>query len=227
MCSTRFNACTAGFAIALLCGPAAAQAPAALVEELRGNPPGIQLMDYVTPGQIIRLGTDDVIILSYLASCVRESIAGGTVTVGQQQSNVKSGTVQRTKMPCGEGRAQLTSQQANQSAAMVFRDASGFSGRSQVTLHSVVPIIDVRGGSRLTVTRIDRKGERIKLLLDAGDLVHGAFYDFALANRRLTAGGIYRATLDGHSIVFKIHENASLIHTAVISRFLRFPAGPQ
>jgi hypothetical protein len=35
-------------------------------------------------------------------SCVRETITGGTVTIGTDQSEVKAGKVTRTKLDCGE-----------------------------------------------------------------------------------------------------------------------------
>jgi hypothetical protein len=42
---------------------ASAQSPAAVVEEIQGGVPGIQFMDYVDPGQVIRLGAHDRIVL--------------------------------------------------------------------------------------------------------------------------------------------------------------------
>src|SRR5258706_15347656 len=62
---------------------------------LPGNPSGVEFMDYVRAGQVIRLGPHQTIVLSYMASCVRETITGGTVTVGTQRSEVQSGHVRR------------------------------------------------------------------------------------------------------------------------------------
>jgi hypothetical protein len=77
---------------------ASAQSPAAVVEEMQGSVPGVQFMDYVDPGQVIRLGAHDRIVLGYLKSCWRETISGGTVTVGPEQSEVAGGEVARTKV---------------------------------------------------------------------------------------------------------------------------------
>jgi hypothetical protein len=41
-------------------------------------------------------------MLSYLHSCIRETITGGVVTVGIDQSEVQAGKVTRTKLDCGE-----------------------------------------------------------------------------------------------------------------------------
>src|SRR5262249_23532857 len=60
-------------------------------------------MDYVDPGQVIRLGAHDRIVLGYLRSCWRETISGGTVTVGTEQSEVAGGEVARDKVACEGG----------------------------------------------------------------------------------------------------------------------------
>ena len=58
----------------LTAGPAAAQAPVALVEDVQGKPDGVDFMDYVTMGQVIKLGPQDTVVLGYLKSCWRETI---------------------------------------------------------------------------------------------------------------------------------------------------------
>jgi hypothetical protein len=60
----------------------AAPIEVALVENVMGAPAGVKLMDYVETGKTIQLASNDGIVLSYLSSCVRESIAGaGIVTM--------------------------------------------------------------------------------------------------------------------------------------------------
>ena len=84
-------------AVLLVCtGAAFAQhAPVAVVEDVRGSPPGVELMAYVTAGQTIRLGREDTIVLSYLKSCARETITAGQVTVGSEHSVVEAGRINR------------------------------------------------------------------------------------------------------------------------------------
>jgi hypothetical protein len=65
-------------------------------------------MNYLHLGQVIRLNNRETLVLSYKASCVRETITGGTVTVGLDRSQVQSGEVQRSVGRCGEGKSQLT-----------------------------------------------------------------------------------------------------------------------
>ena len=68
-----------------------------MVEEIQGSVPGIAFMHYVDPGQVIHLGAHDRIVLGYLNSCWRETIRGGTVTVGAEQSEVAGGEVVRAR----------------------------------------------------------------------------------------------------------------------------------
>ena len=85
----------------------------AVVEGLTGNPSGLEFMDYVRAGQVIRLGPHQTIVLSYMVSCVRETITGGTVTVGTQRSEVQSGHVRRIEGHCYSGRMELTGEEAH------------------------------------------------------------------------------------------------------------------
>jgi hypothetical protein len=78
-------------------------------------------MEYVEPGKVIRLGAHDVIVLTYLYSCVQERIEGGVITVGREMSDVSSGKVERNTKTCDTGRMQLTAEIATQRAGAVFR----------------------------------------------------------------------------------------------------------
>lgn len=55
--------------VAMKVSPASAQSPSAVVEEVGAGVAGVQLMDYVEPGQVIRLGAADRLVLGYLKSC--------------------------------------------------------------------------------------------------------------------------------------------------------------
>jgi len=112
---SRFLASTAGqvqFAALVLAGAlgfpsvAAAADPfeVAVVESISGNSSGVAFMDYLHLGQVIRLSPHETLVLSYKASCLQETITGGTVTVGLDRSQVRSGEVQRSVGRCGEGK---------------------------------------------------------------------------------------------------------------------------
>ena len=65
-------------------------------------------MSYVETGKTFRLGPQDTMVLSYLDSCLRETITGGTVIVGIDHSEVQGGKVTRTKLDCGSNLFELT-----------------------------------------------------------------------------------------------------------------------
>ena len=91
-----------GGAVIALTTMAAAADPfkVAIVESITGNISGVEVMDYLRAGQVIQLRPDQTIVLSYAASCVRETITGGTVTVGIDRSQVLSGQISKFEVPC-------------------------------------------------------------------------------------------------------------------------------
>src|SRR6185437_4643807 len=120
-------------------------------------------MDFLSPGQVVTLHPGDTIVLDYLHSCARETIAGGTVTVGTDESTVTGGTVRREKVECDGGRMQLTAAQSATSGVMVFRDLRAVKPRSAphpLTLYGRSPIIDLPAGGTVLIERTDRPGER-------------------------------------------------------------------
>jgi hypothetical protein len=101
------------FAGALAATPALAGDAVALIESLAGQSQRVELMKYAHAGQVIRLGPDQTLVLSYKDSCVRETITGGTVTIGTDQSEVRSGEVTRMRGQCVVGRVDITDGQVS------------------------------------------------------------------------------------------------------------------
>ncbi len=216
-------------AVLALAGVAAAQVPVAVVEDVTGTPAGVEFMDYVSAGKVIRLAPAEVIVLGYMKSCWRETITGGTVTVGEEQSTVADGRVRREKVGCDGGKMQLTQQQASKSGAMVFRappkPAPG-AATPQLTLYGLSPVVEVKGGGTLVIERLDEPGERHEVAIAGQQLLRGSFYDFAKAEKSLAAGGLYRASVGPQQIVFKVDPYARPGQAPVVGRLLRFnPAG--
>ena len=87
---------------------AAAQAPVAIVEEIESKTARLEFMDYLRTGQFIRLGEGDRLVIGYFNSCWREVIVGGTVLVGNEESEVTSGSVERQKVRCDTGKKGAT-----------------------------------------------------------------------------------------------------------------------
>jgi len=219
---------SAPVAITLVAVPlsARAQAPVAVVEDVNSKSAGVEFMDYVAPGKVIRLGAADTLVLGYMNSCWQESITGGTVTVGASQSAVVGGKVQREKTACDGGKMQLSEQQASKSGAVVFRGTpKPSSAQPQLTLYGLSPVVDVKGGGHLVIERLDHPGERLETEIAAHQLFRGSFYDFAKAGQALKAGGVYRASVGARQIVFKVDPEAQAGNAPIIGRLLRLPAG--
>jgi hypothetical protein len=202
---------------------AAPMIPTALVEDVQGATADIEFMDYVGSGQVIKLQPGDVLVLSYLKSCEHETITGGTVIVGAEQSDVRDGLIVRTKVPCDGGRMRLSSQQASKSAASAFRLQSA---DIQPTLYARAPVVQLpkvpAGQDRtLLIERVDRRGERHKFQID-DTIAAAGFYDLAKVNVSLARGAIYDASIGGHKMTFAIDPKAASGPAPIVSRLLRF-----
>lgn len=207
-----------------LVAPAFAETPAAIVEDVQGKVDGVEFMDYVAPGKIIKLGPKASITLGYLKSCMRETISEGVVLVGAEQSTVQLGNVQRVKVPCDAKAAQLSEREANQSAATTFRtmrsDSKGTPAKLP-TIYGVAPLIQAKSGSTLVVERTDGKEPTISVPLKSDIMVGGKFYDFAKAGKSLTPGGTYLATLGTKRYTFQVDASATSSPTPIVGRLLR------
>lgn len=213
---------TALAATAALAGvPIAAGAgePAAIVEDAAGAS-GLQVMDYVEPGHVVKLGPDGRLVLGYLGSCQRETVVGGVVTVGRKQSAVKGGKVTRERVECDGGQLSLTTEQAAKSGVFVMRRPPG--GRAgaaeppRYRIFSTAPVVTVSSGATtLSIRRIDVPEAAIELPLG------GRTVDLAARGIALKAGATYRAEAGGRSVVFGVSAFASSSPGPVIGRLVR------
>lgn len=203
---------------------AAPLSPVAVVEDVTGAT-GVQMMDYVTPGEVIKLGPNATIVLGYLTSCNREKITGGTVIVGADHSDVVGGQVQRTTTPCGGGKIALNNAIADKSAAMAFREIphGGMQKpvQPQVTLYGRSPVVELKPIGALVIERIDVPGERHDIILADAHMVRGKFLDLASEDITLAPGGIYKARIGTQEIVFRVDHQAQAGETPIAGRLLR------
>src|ERR1700738_4307715 len=104
---------------------AAAQTPVAVVEDVQGKVTGVEFMDYVAPGKVIKLGPAGMVVLGYMKSCWRETITGvGSVIVGAAESTVHLGDVKAGKVDCDSNHVQLIDRTVGESAATVVRSVN-------------------------------------------------------------------------------------------------------
>lgn len=206
----------------LAASPASAADPVAIVEDAKGKL-DVDFMDYVEAGRVVKLGANDELVLGYLKSCWRETIKGGTVTVGTEQSAVAGGTVRREKMQCDGAKMRLSSDQAAKSGVMVFRapPRPGQTPAAEMTIFGVSPVLDIKGGGRVTIARLDRPGEPMSLDVPAQQLTRGSFFDLAKAGRALEPGGTYRLSVGDRQIVFKVDTEARPGQGPLLSRLIR------
>jgi hypothetical protein len=187
---------------------AGAQVPTAIVESVNGQVVGAEFMDYVVPGQVIKLGASGTIVLAYLASCTRETIKGGVAVVGTDESRTSLAEVSREKSMCDPVQPTMISG-TSAGGGMAFRNPPRKSSEERrQTIYSLTPVIEVAEGGTLVVERIDRPGERYETALSPQSLVKGKFLDFEALNRRLQPGGLYAATLGSRKAVFKVDQLA-------------------
>jgi hypothetical protein len=220
-----------GLIFSLVALPALAAEPVAIVEDAKGRNLDVDFMDYLEAGRVVKLAVGDELVVGYLASCWRETIKGGTVTIGAEQSSVAGGTVRREKVACSGTKMQLTSDQAAKSGVMVFRApprptaANASAAQPTQTIYGLSPVLDVKGGGQITIARLDQADAPVTLDIPAQQLMRGSFFDMAKADRALVAGGIYRISVggaaDARQIVFKVDSEAKPGAAPMLSRLLR------
>jgi hypothetical protein len=222
MAFVRLAAFLVGMAAATSAG---AQTPSAIVEEVAGHPPGVEFMDYVEPGKVIQLGPGDSIVLSYLVSCVRETIRDGAVRVGVDHSEAISAHIERTQVDCEAGKMLGAVGQTSDSASLIIRGERPMTIQPapdpEFTLYGLSPLVELNGGGKLVIARLDQDGEYLALIIDPNQLLRGRFLDLAAEGKSLTAGGVYGARWNGRLVVFRIDPNARSGQSPIIGRLLR------
>ena len=146
-----------------------AAGPVAIVEEIDSTGTRVQFMDFVDQNQVIHLGDKGALILGYLSSCLRETISGGTVTIGPEKSTVSGGKVTRERVECDGANMQLTLAQARQGGVMVFRDVrSSAMPRPAYTIYGTAPVILVPpGATEIVIERLDMPADLLRFVVGA------------------------------------------------------------
>ena len=205
--------------------PSIAQAPVAIVEDVKGNGVGVEFMDYVAPGKVIKLGANGVVVLGYMTSCWRETITGGVVIVGAEESKTSLSQVSREKVACEGSQAQLSNREATQSAATTFRSLDSSkqapAPRQRQMIYGLSPVIEMTQPGKLVIERVDVPGQRIEATVSPQSLVKGKFYDLAAAGTSLMPGGTYAATLGSRKAEFKVDALARPGASPIVGRLVR------
>ena len=199
----------------------AGQAPVAVVEDVQGKVTGAEFMDYVVPGQVIKLGAGGSITLGYMKSCWRETITGiGTVIVGTESSSVHLSEFKAGKVPCDSGLTEHVGKEVGDSAATIVRGIGEEQPKPRLVLHGLSPLVAVSERGKIVVDRLDAAGEHYELQLAGAPFVRGKFYDFAKANIALKPGGAYSMKLNAKSVAFVVDADATAGTGPAMSRLV-------
>src|SRR5258708_887152 len=157
------------FALAGMTTAATAESPVAIVEDVQGKVTGAELMDYLSPRAVIKLGQNAAITLSYLNSCRRETSTGlGTIIVGTEESSVHLADVKSEKTPCDAAHAHATERETSEAAATIVRSlaSNAASNTPQATLYAASPLVEAKGQGELVMERLDVPGQRQRFEFD-------------------------------------------------------------
>ena len=203
----------------LLANPASAQGPVAIVEEIDSKNADVEIMDYLTAGKTIALASTDRLVVGYLKSCWRETIIGGTVAIGTEQSSVIAGQVERVKVRCQAESKGAVSKETVGSGAMVFRKKPD-SKQPQQTIYGVSPVIEIGDARSLAIERLDQSDKPIQINLAERVPARSRFIDLAKSNIALVAGALYKAKLGQREVIFRIDPAADPRSTSVVGRLV-------
>jgi len=198
--------------------------PVAVVEDVQGKVTGAEFMDYVVPGQVIKLGPGGKIVLGYMKTCWHEVISGiGTVIIGREQSSVHLADFKADKVACDPSQTQRIGKELGESAATVVRslnDDQKKKGPPPLVLYGQTPIVSTPERGKLVVERLDVKGERYEIDLTKAQLTQGRFYDLAKSNIALAPGGAYSIAMKSKFVAFVVDPDATPGAGPVIGRLV-------
>ena len=198
------------------CNTATAQErPVAIVEDISGNVVGVEPFDLLNKNREITLSADAGLIISYLDSCQRENIRGGTIVIGDVQSDIQGGEVIRRRLPCDAAALNLTPEQANQSATLVFREPPKEEG-VDLFLLTREPIVVAPNIAEIKLEQLEKNitSRIVKVIDGVAELTSG--------NKLLDQGGLYRLTAGDKIIVFRVGKEATDNPTPLLQRTIRF-----
>lgn len=213
--TSLFAALLFGLAWSIPVKPALAIELVALVEQVDGVE-DVAVLDFLAPGDLIDLGEDAQITLSYLASCHHEKIQGGIVIIGETNSTASGGVIDVSIVPCKS--QEITRQGDSQVLEVVrpYHETRNFlSPEPDVIVFSVFPVFkSLARVASIRLVRLDRdEPEReLKLKNGVGDL-----RDLRV---RLEPNGLYRIINGNMDTIFRIDPDAATGQAAILSRLV-------
>lgn len=189
----------------------------AIVEEASPVTTDVSPFLMLEAGQTIKLAPNGRLVVSYFASCLRETITGGVVTVGTSQSEVAQGTVERTRVPCDGGTLNLKRAESGKSATVVFRDPPKTLEALRAIarrIYSEHPIIFAPLCRVVRIERLDSPASPIEIE------VHDSWIDLTATGTKLQQGGLYRLSGGRHDTYIVIEPAPAGEATTLLSRLV-------
>jgi len=204
-----------GFAWSIPVKSASAIKLVALVEQVDGVE-DLAVLDFLAPGDLIDLGKDGQITLSYLASCHHEKIQGGIVIIGETHSTASGGVIDVSIVPCES--QEITRREDNLVLELVrpFQEARNFlSPEPDVIVYSVFPVLkSLARVASVKLLRLDRDEPERDMALKNG------IADLRDLRVRLEPNGLYRIINGDMDTIFRIDADAATGPSAILSRLV-------
>jgi len=185
--------------------------PTAIVERVTGAAVELKKYQILWTEEAFDLKEGEEVVLSYFVSCLTETIVGGHVEVGQEESSVSGGNVSTEYVYCDGG----------QPGWMACAFEHGSLQEPYILMFSTYPLLLFYGQDEGVVT-VER--------IDSGQLAQrhafeGGVLDFAEMGIAFDKGAEYRFSLEGQDIVAKarIWSKASGKPGTANGRFLAIP----
>lgn len=191
----------------------AASRPVAIVEDSAKTEGKGQVFDLLSENDQISLKAGEILVLGYLKSCTRETITGGTVTVGNKESVIEGGTVTREKTECTVNKLALTADEAQQSATVAFRP-----GDTIKHIQTRQPLIMAGKSESVTIQSFEG-GESWQLTPESGHI------DFRAANLEMQPNMRYRVTGAKATIIVEVDAAATTAKTGTLERVVILDSG--
>ena len=208
------------FLVCIFSSSAFSQSPVAIIESIESESDDFESMDMLYPEDAIELGSTGTVVLGYFSSCIQETVKGGSIIIGENQSIIDKGVVVRANTNCDGGNIRLSAKQSSKSGAIVFRNKKKKTPRPELVVYSLSPIFLITNNQinpdvSLIISRLDSSSPRIRIagLRESVDL--------SKLKIKLVEGGLYRAKLGKKSLVFKVDITASSGPASIISRLIR------
>jgi hypothetical protein len=245
----RAIAAAFGFAFGCAVAAAADAEPAVIVEDMRPDIAGLELLALLEPGEVIVVPAGGKLILGYLRSCQRETISGGRVVIGVSESAITGGTVDRSKVDCpGGGRASghgvqvmagisvrgLGNQPKGEAEAAAKPGASGTETAAVAPADAIAvdhrsPLVMLPAAKGvLEISRIGASGSGAAQAQakpakpDWRIPVTNRLVDLAAANIRLDPGAFYLLAYEGRAVRIEITQIATDGDVPALARLVRF-----